>query len=253
MRKPIGLAVLALAIALTSGGSMRRSRWRFKCSRTRPAAAARTGSSICGARDSPPTAENVADINAVKDKLRCSSSGAVVPYRAGGWVCHRRTRARCGHSAPAEREAARRRTGRRRACRSDLRGWRARTRVPTTCWRSTRRARRRCSRRSGLSGRASSRHHRGLEPWYWPAWALSIGPGQAYNACMYTRVALTITLLSVSVSAAAQTWTPPRTPWGDPDLQGTTPTSTSRARRSSGRPNSTADASRTSRATSWPT
>ena len=37
---------------------------------------------------------------------------------------------------------------------------------------------------------------------------------------MQTRVALTITLLSVSVSAAAQTWTPPRTPWGDPDLQG---------------------------------
>jgi hypothetical protein len=37
---------------------------------------------------------------------------------------------------------------------------------------------------------------------------------------MQTRVALTIMLLSVSVSAAAQTWTPPRTPWGDPDLQG---------------------------------
>ena len=37
---------------------------------------------------------------------------------------------------------------------------------------------------------------------------------------MQLRVALTITLLSVSVSAAAQTWTPPRTPWGDPDLQG---------------------------------
>ena len=37
---------------------------------------------------------------------------------------------------------------------------------------------------------------------------------------MQTRVALIITLLSVSVSAAAQTWTPPRTPWGDPDLQG---------------------------------
>ena len=37
---------------------------------------------------------------------------------------------------------------------------------------------------------------------------------------MHRRVALTITLLSVSVSAAAQTWTPPRTPWGDPDLQG---------------------------------
>jgi hypothetical protein len=34
------------------------------------------------------------------------------------------------------------------------------------------------------------------------------------------RLALTIALLSVSVSAAAQTWTPPRTPWGDPDLQG---------------------------------
>jgi hypothetical protein len=37
---------------------------------------------------------------------------------------------------------------------------------------------------------------------------------------MQTRVALTIMLLSLSVSAAAQTWTPPRTPWGDPDLQG---------------------------------
>ena len=37
---------------------------------------------------------------------------------------------------------------------------------------------------------------------------------------MQTRVALTTTLLLVSVSAAAQTWTPPRTPWGDPDLQG---------------------------------
>ena len=42
---------------------------------------------------------------------------------------------------------------------------------------------------------------------------------KAYNACMHTRVALIIALLS-SVPAAAQTWTPPRTPWGDPDLQG---------------------------------
>ena len=42
---------------------------------------------------------------------------------------------------------------------------------------------------------------------------------QAYNACMHTRAALLVALLS-AVPAAAQTFTPPRTPWGDPDLQG---------------------------------
>jgi hypothetical protein len=36
-----------------------------------------------------------------------------------------------------------------------------------------------------------------------------------------TRVAITSALLFLlSIAAAAQTWTPPRTPWGDPDLQG---------------------------------
>jgi hypothetical protein len=37
---------------------------------------------------------------------------------------------------------------------------------------------------------------------------------------MHTPVALTIALLFLAASAVAQTWTPPRTPWGDPDLQG---------------------------------
>jgi hypothetical protein len=37
---------------------------------------------------------------------------------------------------------------------------------------------------------------------------------------MHARSTLTIALVLLSVAAAAQTWTPPRTPWGDPDLQG---------------------------------
>jgi hypothetical protein len=38
---------------------------------------------------------------------------------------------------------------------------------------------------------------------------------------MNTRVAVLIALLTLSaMSAVGQTWTPPRTPWGDPDLQG---------------------------------
>jgi hypothetical protein len=37
---------------------------------------------------------------------------------------------------------------------------------------------------------------------------------------MHTRATLTLALLVFAVPAAAQTWTPPRTPWGDPDLQG---------------------------------
>jgi hypothetical protein len=37
---------------------------------------------------------------------------------------------------------------------------------------------------------------------------------------MHARLTFIIALLVVAMPAAAQTWTPPRTPWGDPDLQG---------------------------------
>jgi hypothetical protein len=37
---------------------------------------------------------------------------------------------------------------------------------------------------------------------------------------MHARTTLAIALIVFAAPAAAQTWTPPRTPWGDPDLQG---------------------------------
>ena len=52
-------------------------------------------------------------------------------------------------------------------------------------------------------------------------------------------------------SSAGSSWTAPRTPWGDPDLQGNYTNSYRRARRSSGPRNSRDDASRTSPHRKW--
>ena len=51
-------------------------------------------------------------------------------------------------------------------------------------------------------------------------WSCSALPGRAHN-CRVRIVAALIIVFAVATAAAGQTWKAPRTPWGDPDLQGT--------------------------------
>ena len=53
-------------------------------------------------------------------------------------------------------------------------------------------------------------------------------------------------------AATVSHYAPPRTPWGDPDLQGIYTNKSELTRRSSGRRNSKAGASKTSRSRSYP-